>query len=189
MAGSESVLRAEKKNIILKWVTQKVRHWWCADSGLTGKSKKCPSWQGGQYSWRFFYSCLYCTSCNRRVNKCKMKRLCPVIHFNTQDDFCPEWSETSHFCIFKQNRRNAVLQCRSCRHFLGPFVLGSWTLAGVRKRVQHSDLAFPSLHLFFCFKQHVFVYLEIAIEEQPVGRLLLEVCCREKKAKMTNKST
>ena len=41
--------------------------------------------------------------------------------------------------------------------------------------LQHGELAFPSLHFFLCFKQHVFVYLEIAIEEQPVGRLLFEV--------------
>lgn len=47
----------------------------------------------------------------------------------------------------------------------------------------HGELAFPSLHLFFCFKQHVFVYLEIAIEEQPVGRLLFEVRYRGEKQK------
>lgn len=49
--------------------------------------------------------------------------------------------------------------------------------------MQHRELAFPSLRLFFCSKQHVFVYLEIAIEEQPVGRLLFEVRCRGEKQK------
>ncbi|NXT76680.1 PPIL6 protein, partial [Zapornia atra] len=38
-----------------------------------------------------------------------------------------------------------------------------------------NKLAFPSLRLSFCSKQHVFVYLEIAIGEQPVGRLLFEL--------------
>lgn len=64
-------------------------------------------------------------------------------------------------------------QSRGC--FLRPFTLGSWSLARARKRARHGEPALPSPRPFFCFKQHVFVYLEIAIEEEPVGRLLFEV--------------
>lgn len=37
-------------------------------------------------------------------------------------------------------------------------------------------------------KQHVFVYLDIAIDEQPVGTVLFEVCCCEEQQKQRAKT-
>ncbi|NXA38451.1 PPIL6 protein, partial [Eudromia elegans] len=63
-----------------------------------------------------------------------------------------------------------ALKLKFPREFADPVVRPMFEFAW------HEYLQEKKKDLLFCFGQHVFVYLDVTIEEQPVGRLLFEVC-------------
>lgn len=107
---------------------------------------------------------------NRHTNKYKVKLALTLLGL-----FLPR--RVKHllpFCLFKQSNRNTVLYWPSHRRAEMAHT-EQLALTCIRKEGLHWKLAFISLDLFFWPKQHMFVYLDIAIEEQPIGTLLFEV--------------